>query len=195
MNAIAHDVPGLDPRAEEIVPAAEMQAGFDRLAAAIQPLVDGGDCVLLGVLNGAVYPLMELARRLRGDFLIDYCHATRYRGATSGKDVHWLRRPPESICGRTVLLVDDILDIGDTLEAVVEACAAAAPAAVYSVIPVIKDTPERPAGRSPDFTAGIVVPDVYVFGCGMDVAGRWRHLPAIYAWPDGLPLPGQEPEK
>jgi len=188
MNA----VPGHDSRVPLIISEPEMQAGFDRLAAAIQPLVDSDDCVLLAVMNGGIYPLMELARRLSGDFLLDYCHATRYRGATSGADIDWLRSPPESVRGRTVLLVDDILDIGDTLEAVVTACRAAGAAAVHSVIPVVKETAARPAGRSADFTAGIVVPDVYVFGCGMDVAGRWRHLPAIYEWPEGLPLPGQE---
>lgn len=192
MNGSAHDVPGLDPRAREVISAEQMSAGFDRLADAVQPLVDSRDCVLLAVLNGGVYPLMELARRLSGDFLIDYCHATRYRGATTGEDIEWLRRPPASIRGRTVLLVDDILDIGDTLQAVMDACQEAGAAVVRSVIPVIKDTPARPAGRGVDFTADIIVPDVYVFGCGMDVAGRWRHLPAIYEWPEGLALPGQE---
>jgi len=195
VNGSVNAIPGLDPRAKEVISAADMEAGFDRLAAAIQPLIDAGDCVLLGVLNGGIYPLMELARRLQGDFLIDYCHATRYRGATSGNDVQWMRRPPESIRGRTVLLVDDILDIGDTLEAVLEACTDSGAAVVHSVIPIVKDTPARPAGRRPDFTAGIVVPDVYVFGCGMDVAGRWRHLPGVYEWPEGLALPGQESEE
>ncbi|MBT8421697.1 MAG: hypoxanthine-guanine phosphoribosyltransferase [Gammaproteobacteria bacterium] len=183
---------GLDPRAPEVISAEEMRAGFDRLAAAIQPLIDSEDCVLLAVLNGGVYPLMELTRRLHGDFLFDFCHATRYRGATTGAAIEWLRRPPESVRDRTVLLVDDILDVGDTLDAVVSACREAGAVAVHSVIPVVKDTPARPPGRTADFTAGIVVPDVYVFGCGMDVAGRWRHLPAIYEWPENLPLPGEK---
>lgn len=167
-----------------------MQAGLDKLAAQLQPYIDARDCVLLGVMNGGIYPLMELAARLQGDFLLDYCHATRYQGSTTGAEIVWLRAPSSRLRDRCVFVVDDILDIGDTLVAVVAACREQGAAEVYSAIQVVKDTPLRPPERHPDFWTGITVPDVYVYGCGMDVAEHWRHLPAIYAWPEGMKLPG-----
>lgn len=181
---------GAAPVGREVVSAAAMQAGLDRLAAAIQPVVDSDECVLLGVMHGGMYPLMELARRLQGDFLLDYCHATRYRGGTTGKEIIWERAPSAEIAGRHVLVVDDILDVGATLEAVLAACRRQGAATVSSVVQVVKDTALRPAERQADFSTGITVPDAYVYGCGMDVAGHWRHLPAIYEWPEGRALPG-----
>ncbi len=170
----------LPPGAVEIVGAAEVAIGFDQLAKQLQPLLNSSDCLLLGVMTGGMFPLTQLAARLQGDFLVDYCHATRYFNNQAGDELHWLRQPPESVAGRTVLVVDDIFDAGQTLTGVVEACLAGGAKQVFTAVLVVKQT-ERAAGmRPPDFSAGIQVPDCYVFGCGMDDAGRWRHLPAIY---------------
>ncbi len=170
----------LPPGAEVLIPAAAMREGFDRLAARLQPLVDSGDCVLLIVMNGGLYPAAQLLQRLSGDYLLEYCHATRYGNALTGGGLTWERGIPASVKGRRVLLVDDIFDAGITLAAVADACRAAGAADVRTVIQVVKERPRDPAVGQPDFTTGLTVPDVYVFGCGMDMQGRWRHLPAIY---------------
>ena len=165
----------------ELVSAQDVQHGFDKLAAQLQPLVAERDCVLLGIMNGGLYPLMQLIQRLQGDYRVDYCHATRYREGTRGGTLQWLREPPDVVHGRTVLLIDDIYDEGYTLMAAVATCRERGAAEVFTVVEVIKETPARTTTVSPDYSTGITVPDVYVFGCGMDYAGRWRHLPAIYA--------------
>ena len=78
------------PPGELIITAEEVAAGLDRLAAQLQPVVNKQGCTLIGIMTGGMYPLMQLAERLVGNFLIDYCHATRYAGATRGGEIDWL---------------------------------------------------------------------------------------------------------
>lgn len=177
------------PAAEEMVTATEMALGFDRLACAIQPVVDGGNCILLAVMTGGLYPLVRLADRLHGDFLMDYCHATRYAGGTKGGGLQWLETPHLSLANHTVIIVDDIYDEGLTLQAVADYCRQAGASRVATAVMVVKERQPAAGVSPPDFTTGLTVPDRYVFGCGMDVYGRWRHLPAIYALQD---LPNAE---
>ena len=173
--------PAAFPDAEQILSPAEITAGFDCLAAALQPVIQTADCVLLGILNGGMFPLIHLAERLEGDFVIDYCHATRYVGGTEGRALTWLERPHVDVAGKTVIVIDDIFDAGTTLRAVAEHCAREGAGRVCTAVMVLKDR-ERDAGIGlPDFTTGLRVPDRYVFGCGMDLYGRWRHLPSVFA--------------
>ncbi len=167
--------------AEEIFSPAEVARGLDLLAARLQPVIDMADCVLIGVLTGGMFPLIHLAERLRGDFEIDYCHATRYAGGTQGRTLVWLERPHVALAGRTVIVVDDIYDAGTTLHAVAEYCAQEDAARVCTAVMVVKERARAAAVPPPEFTTGLRVPDRYVFGCGMDLHGRWRHLTAIYA--------------
>jgi hypoxanthine phosphoribosyltransferase len=78
-----------------------------------------------------------------------------------------------------VLLLDDILDAGVTLAAVRDACLALGAAQVKVAVLTEKDLGQAKPIEA-DYV-GLVVPDRYVFGCGMDVYGWWRNLPAIYA--------------
>jgi hypoxanthine phosphoribosyltransferase len=169
------------PDAEEIISATDIAKGFDRLASGIQALVDNGNCILLGVMTGGLYPLIRLADRLQGDFLIDYCHATRYVGETRGGRLQWLETPHLSMANQTVVIVDDIFDEGLTLQAVADYCRQAGAFRVATAVMLVKERQSVADIAAPDFTTGLTVPDRYVFGCGMDIYGRWRHLPAIYA--------------
>lgn len=171
--------------AELLISSAQINAGFDSLARELQGLVDSRDCVLMGVMNGGLYPLMQLITRLTGNYRIGYCHATRYRGSTRGHAINWVREP-EDIAGKTVLLVDDIYDEGITLETVADKCRANGADIVHTVVEVVKQQPRRASHLAPDFSTGLIVPDRYVFGCGMDLAGRWRHLPDIYSAAEGV---------
>ncbi len=176
-------VTGLPAGCEQILDAATVQAGFDSLAQQLQPVVSEQQCLLLAVMNGGMFPLMQLMQRLHGDYLIDYCHVSRYRDTTTGGELHWLRYPPPTVAGRTVLVVDDIYDAGETLLRVAEACQQAGAARALTLAAFVKHNPRRSAALQPDYSSGLTVPDRYVFGCGMDYAGHWRHLPAVYALP------------
>ena len=172
------------PDADEILSRAVVAAGFDHLAGNLQPVIETADCVLLGILNGGMFPLIHLAERLHGDFLIDYCHATRYAGGTEGQVLSWSARPHVKFAGRTVIVVDDIFDEGTTLRAVAEQCRLDGAAKVLTAVMVIKDRVRDNEVPLPDYSTGLRVPDRYVFGCGMDLYERWRHLQAIYALRD-----------
>lgn len=168
------------PGSRLVATAAEVSAAYDRLAAAIQPLVMPGPCILLGVLMGGMVSLVQVASRLRGDLLMDYCHLTRYRGAESGGEMRWVQRPQAILRGHMVVLVDDIFDQGFTLGEVRRHCLAAGAREVKVAVLVHKRHARARADLHPDFT-GIETGDDFLFGCGMDYRGRWRHLDAIYA--------------
>ncbi len=168
------------PGARRVVAREAVDAAYDRLAAALQPLVDREPCVLLGVLLGGLIPLARLATRLEGDFLLDTCRAGRYGTATRGGAPAWLAAPTTDLGGRHVLLVDDIWDEGVTLDFIARHCRDAGARQVTTVVLVRKRHGRGLTGFQPDFT-GLEVGDEFVFGCGMDYQGRWRHLPDLWA--------------
>lgn len=170
--------------AELIVPPAEVAAAWDRLAGALQPVIDAAPTTLLGVLMGGLVPLAELSRRLSGDFVIDACQASRYRGGLRGGEPEWLMPPQYPLSGRQVVVVDDIYDEGVTLEFVARQLSDAGAAGVVTAVLVRKSHSRAVPGFAPDFV-GLVVPDRYVFGCGMDYRHRFRHLRGIHALPPG----------
>ena len=175
------------PRDEAVLRDADLiwtpeQVGLacDHLAQTIDGSLRERNPLVLAVMLGGLIPAAQLLIRLDFPLDIDYVHATRYRGETRGADLHWLARPNTPLEGRTVLVVDDILDEGLTLAAVLDWCRSQKAEAVYSAVLVHKDHDRKPLLSRADFT-GLVVPDRYVFGCGMDYHGRFRNLRGIYA--------------
>ncbi len=158
-----------------------IEAALDRMAAAITATLGGRDPILLAVLTGGMIPAAQLALRLDFPLTLDYLHATRYRGATRGGELHWLARPRHDLAGRAVLVVDDILDEGLTLRAIVDHCRAQGAASVHTAVLVDKRRPRPEAGLAQADFVGLTVPDRYVFGYGMDYHDYLRNVPAIYA--------------
>lgn len=135
--------------------------------------------VIVCVMNGGVTPFSEIIQRLEFPLQTDYIHVTRYGGNLIGGHVSWLVEPHTDPKDRHILIVDDILDEGETLASIVEYYQAKGAASVRAAVLVVKDRP-----RKIDFMAdyvGLHVPDRYVFGCGMDYKGYLRNLPGIYA--------------
>ncbi len=174
---------GTFPKAALVVSEAEVEQAYRQLAAGLQPLITAADCVLIGVLMGGMIPIARLAGMLKGDFLLDCCQVSRYRGGVEGGALEWLLAPRADLTGKTILLVDDIYDEGVTLDYVVSALLERGALKVVSAV-LIRKCHDRAKGRiRPDFV-GLEVEDHYVFGCGMDYQHRWRHLSAIYALND-----------
>ena len=159
--------------------ADEVERGLDRMAAAITHTLFERDPLVLCVMSGAVVATGQLLTRLDFPLGIDYIHATRYNDSTHGGALDWLHRPAQSLQGRAVLLVDDILDAGITLAALVADCQAQGAASVHSAV-LISKRRERELPVSADFV-GLEVEDRYLFGYGMDYHGYWRNARGIYA--------------
>ena len=149
----------------------------------IDAALDGERAVFLPVMNGALIFAGQLALAIRTDLEFDYVHATRYRGDTAGSELMWLREPQVSLRDRIVLLVDDILDEGHTLKAVRDDCYQRGAKKVLIVSLSTKDHDRLVDGIASDFN-GVVLPDRYVFGYGMDYHEQGRNLPGIYALRD-----------
>ena len=168
--------------AEIIASADEVQAVLDRLADEITHVLAEAFPLVLPVMGGAVVFAGQLLPKLRFPLEFDYLHVTRYRGNTTGAEVEWRVLPGQNVVGRTVLVLDDILDEGETLAAIRDKLLSMGAARVWSAVLTDKDNGlDKPIQA--DFV-GLRVPNRYVFGCGMDVYGLWRNLPAIYALKD-----------
>ncbi len=167
-------------RSDLLVDRPALDAAISRMATAIRNDYAGQRPLFLTVMNGGMIFASLLALELGIDCEFDYLHATRYRGATEGSGLQWLRRPDVSLDGKPVLLVDDILDEGPTLLAVREWCRAQGASEVRIAVLTVKQHDRCVEGLVPDYV-GVEVPDRYVFGFGMDYYEQGRNLPAIYA--------------
>lgn len=166
--------------AELLCPPEQVDAALDRLAVAVTARLEHRDPLVLLVMKGAFVTGAQLLSRLRFPLQVGYLHATRYRGGTRGGQIDWIVPPRPEVAGRVVLVVDDIFDEGDTLQAILDEVRRRGAAAVYSAVLVNKLHDRKTPGLRVDFI-GLEAPDRYLFGCGMDYQEYWRNLPAIYA--------------
>ena len=157
----------------------QVRDAITRLAAQITARVKDAHPLVLAVMGGSIFFAGNLLPLLRFPLEFDYVQASRYGKETSGGRIVWTVEPGENVRGRTVLVLDDILDGGDTLSAIRDRVKALGAASFLSAVLTDKDT-GRSKPIAPDFV-GLRLPNRYVFGCGMDVSGAWRNLPAIYA--------------
>jgi hypoxanthine phosphoribosyltransferase len=162
-----------------VTSAAEVEAAIRRVAGEIEQKLKDCYPLVLVVMGGAVVFAGQLLPRLRMPLDLDYVHATRYGTATSGGGIEWRVPPPTAVRGREVLVVDDILDGGQTMAAIRDRLLQLGAAGFRCAVLVEKRLQKaRPVAA--DFV-GIRIPDRFVFGCGMDAKGYWRNLPEIRA--------------
>lgn len=166
-------------RSEVLYGAAELEAALDRMAADITARLGEQYPLLLSVMGGAVVFTGQLLPRLRFPLDFDYVHVSRYGDQTRGGELHWKKMPHENVRGRVVLVLDDILDEGETMAAIRDQVLSQGAAAFYSAVFTNKLI-AKPKPIVPDFV-GIDIPDRYIFGFGMDVHGQWRNLPELHA--------------
>ncbi len=167
-------------KAEQLYSEREVSDALDDMAVAINQSLQDKFPLCLSVMIGGLMPTGQLLPRLNFPLELDYIHATRYRGATEGSDLHWIQYPKTSLHDRIVLVIDDILDEGLTLQEIVKYCQEAGAQEVLTAVLVEKQLKSRVGLQHANFT-GLTVPDRYVFGYGMDYQGQLRYVPGIYA--------------
>ncbi len=159
----------------------ELNAALDRMAQEITHKLKDANPLILCVMTGALITTGHLVTRLHFPLEIDYIHATRYRGSTRGGDLHWLVEPRQHLKDRTVLIIDDIMDGGLTLAAIIDYCKQAKAKSTYTAVMVSKNR-KREAGVNfePNFV-GVTTEDKFLFGFGLDYEEYLRNIPGIYA--------------
>lgn len=167
--------------ADCLADAAAVDAALDSMAADITARLADSNPLVYVVMNGGLILAGRILPRLPFPLEVAYLHATRYGHALKGTALDWRVRPTQDLRGRSVLVLDDILDEGHTLLAIIEHLKAEGAREVLSAVLVHK-VHERKAypGMRADFT-GLDIADRFLFGCGMDYKGYWRNAPGIYA--------------
>ena len=167
--------------ADLLVTNSAVEAAISRMAEEITDQLQDSDPILLCVMNGGLIFTGQLLTRLVFPLEVDYVHATRYGHETNGANLHWTVRPQLDMQGRTVLLLDDILDEGVTLAAIAAYCRQQGASEILMAV-LVEQLHLRNVtpGMRADFT-GIEVGDRFLFGSGLDSKGYWRNAPGIYA--------------
>ncbi|WP_036303311.1 hypoxanthine-guanine phosphoribosyltransferase [Methylotenera sp. L2L1] len=150
-----------------------------KMATEITSSLEATSPIVICVMGGGVVFSGQLLTQLHFPLELDYVHASRYQNKTVGKTLEWKALPKSDLTGRTVLLLDDILDEGITLKEIQDKCLALGAIKVLTAV-LIEKKLDHDKPIKADFV-GLEVPNEYVFGYGMDVYGWWRNMPAIYA--------------
>jgi len=167
--------------AEEIVSADKVQAAVRHVADVLNQRFDKDEAgefpLVLGVMGGAVVFTGHLLPQLTFPLEFDYIHVTRYGDLDRGGEVVWKVIPRQDVTGRTIIIVDDILDEGETLAHVKQRLLDMGAAEV--IIAVFAD---KELGKVKPVQAdivGLTVPNRFIVGFGMDAHGYWRNLPNL----------------
>ena len=166
-------------QSDRIASAAEIDSAVRRIAGEISARLGESYPLVLVVMGGAVVFAGQLLPLLRFPLDLDYIHASRYGNETRGAHIAWRVTPPAAVRGRTVLVLDDILDGGHTMAAIRERLLELGAASFHCAVVVEKRLRQAKPIRA-DFV-GLEIVDRFVFGYGMDAKGYWRNLPEIRA--------------
>lgn len=167
--------------ADLLYPAAEVEAAITRMAQEITGRLKDENPIAICIMNGGLIFAGQLLTRLVFPLEVDYIHATRYGHETSGAGLKWIVKPQLGLQGRTVLLLDDILDEGITLAAIADYCRQQGAKEVHMAVLVEKIHLRKVTpGMRADFS-GVEIGDRFLFGYGLDYKGYWRNAPGIYA--------------
>ncbi|MBV1907609.1 MAG: hypoxanthine-guanine phosphoribosyltransferase [Pseudomonadales bacterium] len=159
----------------------EIDFAFDQLAIELTVEFAKSDPVLICVMSGGLTFTSDLMQRLRFPLTLDFLQATPYQKKLSGDKLSLLVSPRAHLKDKTVIILDDVLDYGNTLAHLVEQPIFKEAAQVITAVML-----DKKLGRDKlieaDYAA-LSCGDRYVFGRGMDCQGYWRNLPEIYAAP------------
>lgn len=167
---LVHDTQAVQAAVARV--AGELNERFGRPDSPAYPLV-------LGVMGGGVIFTGQLLPQLTFPLEYDFIHVSRYGDAQQGGKLEWKVVPRKNVRDRIVVVLDDILDEGETLAEVRRRLLEMGAADVVLAVFADKETGKKKVANAD--LVGLTVPDRFVIGFGMDVEGYWRNLPEIRA--------------
>ncbi|MCD8078188.1 MAG: hypoxanthine phosphoribosyltransferase [Lachnospiraceae bacterium] len=162
-----------------LIPEMEVNRRIDEVAAQISRDYQGKELHLLCILKGSVFFMSELARRLTIPVTMDFMSCSSYGSGTVSKGiVRLVKDLDEPIEGRDVMIIEDIIDSGNTMAYLLELLGARKPASMK--LCTLLDKPSRRVHHevTVDYV-GFQIEDLFVVGCGMDYNQHYRNLPYI----------------
>lgn len=173
------NIKAIESESDCLCDSQQLNKVLDTLADNITADLKDKNPIVLCVVNGGIIPTGHLMTRLSFPLQLDYVHATRYSGNTSGGELNWIQKPSISLKNRNVLIVDDIFDEGITLYEIAKYCKSEGAQAVYSAV-LVNKIHDRKVDYKVDFI-GMNIEDRYLFGFGMDYKSYLRNVNAIHA--------------
>ena len=163
---------------ETLVSRKEIEAAVTRLAKEISEDYKGKDLIVVGILKGAAVFLADLIRKIDCPMIMDFMQVSSYyNGTVSSGNVKIKKDLDYDISGKDVLIVEDIIDSGVTMQCLKRDLFSRNPNSIRVVAAF-----DKPSRRTVDFRAdyiGIEVPDKFIVGYGLDYAGKYRNLPDV----------------
>jgi hypoxanthine phosphoribosyltransferase len=169
-----------------LIDAAALQDGIARLADQIDRDQQGRPLLLVGILKGSVFFLCDLAKRLKTPVDVDFLQVSSYgKGTRSSGNVQLLRDLTTDVAGREILIVEDIVDTGRTLEKIVEILGTRRPRSI-KICSLLRKKIDGNSAIPVDYL-GFTIDDHFVVGYGLDFAESYRNLPYIAILENGGP--------
>lgn len=173
----ARDPMNFDDRVKLMISCEEIQERVHALGGELTARYQGKDLVIIGILNGTLLFMADLIRCMPMDLTLDFVGVSSYgSGMASGK-LNWTKPLTSSLADRHVLVVEDILETGQTLDAVVKEVRSHSPASLSVCVLLNKNVPRKYPVRA-DYT-GFEIGNEFVVGYGLDLDGQYRNLPFI----------------
>ena len=163
---------------EVLISEEELDKRISEMAEQLDKEYEGKTVHLLGILKGSVFFMCDLAKKMKSDVTMDFISVSSYGDGTVSSGIVRLNKDlDESIEGKNVIIVEDIVDSGRTLSYVRKLMADRKPASLKIV--TLLDKPDRRVVDCKVEMSGFVIPDKYIIGYGLDYAQKYRNLPYI----------------
>mgnify|MGYP002564758214 FL=1 len=168
----------MEQKIDVMIDEATVEARIAEIAQQLSKEYEGKTIHIIGVLKGSVFFMCELAKRLTVPVTMDFMSVSSYGNDTKSSGVvKMIKDLDESIEGRDVVLIEDIMDSGRTLSYLINILKERKPAS-FKVVTLLDKPDRRVVELEPDIT-GFVIPDRFVVGYGLDCAQKYRNLPFI----------------
>ena len=168
----------MEQKIDVMIDEATVEARITEIAQQLSKEYEGKTIHIIGVLKGSVFFMCELAKRLTVPVTMDFMSVSSYGNDTKSSGVvKMIKDLDESIEGRDVVLIEDIMDSGRTLSYLINILKERKPAS-FKVVTLLDKPDRRVVELEPDIT-GFVIPDRFVVGYGLDCAQKYRNLPYV----------------